>query len=215
MLTARGQASGSRPWRPAALATLVLLAGCQQGGGPGYPGAPPGEVSPMLGALGGAGAGALAGRLIAGKHDNTGAIVGGALVGGLGGMLGTSVYNRDKQQQQQLQGTQQQLGYTQAQLAQQEALNQQLESQRVYQQWGGSHGYGPPPASADQVKDAQRMLTALAYYAGPIDGLAGPKTRSAITTFQQRQGQPATGVVTPGLLDQLRVCVSAYQRCVA
>ena len=59
------------------------------------------------------------------------------------------------------------------------------------------------------------MLTALAYYAGPIDGLAGPKTRSAVTTFQQRQGQPATGAVTPGLLDQLRVCVSAYQRCVA
>src|SRR5690348_3369030 len=125
MPTARGQASGSRPWRPAALATLVLLAGCQQGGGPGFPGAPPGEVSPMLGALGGAGAGALAGRLIAGGHDNGAAILGGALIGGLGGMLGTSVYNRDKQQQQ-LQGTQQQLGFTQAQLAQQESLNQQL-----------------------------------------------------------------------------------------
>ena len=92
----------------------------------------------MLGALGGAGAGALAGRLIAGKKDNTGAIVGGALVGGLGGMLGTSAYNRSKQQQQQQQGTQQQLAYTQAQLAQQEALNQQLESQRVYQQWAPS-----------------------------------------------------------------------------
>ena len=106
------------------VAALVLLAGCQPGG-PGYPGAPPGEVSPMLGTLGGAGAGALAGRLIAGGHDNGAAILGGALIGGLGGMLGTSVYNRDKQQQQQLQGTQQQLAYTQAQLAQQEALNQQ------------------------------------------------------------------------------------------
>ena len=218
MRTVRAQASWG--WRrpSAALAVLALIAGFQQdasaqSGAPGA--APPGAVSPMLGALGGAGAGALAGRLIAGKKDNTGAIVGGALVGGLGGMLGTSAYNRGKQQQQQQQATQQQLAYTQAQLAQQELLNQQLESQRVYQQWGGSHGYGPPPPDPAQVKDAQRMLTALAYYAGPIDGLAGPKTRSAVTTFQQRQGQPATGVVTPGLLDQLRVCVSAYQRCVA
>ena len=169
----------------------------------------------MLGALGGAGAGALAGRLIAGKHDNTGAIVGGALVGGLGGMLGTSAYNRNKQQQQQQQATQQQLAYTQAQLAQQEALNQQLESQRVYQQWGAARGYVPPPPDPAQVEDAQRMLTALAYYNGPVDGQMGPMTSAAIANFQRRQGQPVNGAFTPGLLDQLRVCMGAYQRCVA
>src|SRR3954467_8272146 len=214
MRTVRGQASWG--WRrpSAALAVLALIAGFQQDAS--AQSAPPGAVSPMLGALGGAGAGALAGRLIAGKKDNTGAIVGGALVGGLGGMLGTSAYNRGKQQQQQQQqATQQQLAYTQAQLAQQESLNQQLESQRVYQQWGGSHGYGPPPPDPAQVKDAQRMLTALAYYNGPVDGLMGPATSSAIANFQRRQGQPVTGVFTPGLLDQLRVCVGAYQRCVA
>ena len=59
------------------------------------------------------------------------------------------------------------------------------------------------------------MLTALAYYNGPVDGLMGPATRSAIANFQRRQGQPVTGVFTPGLLDELRVCVGAYQRCVA
>ena len=169
----------------------------------------------MLGTLGGAGAGALAGRLIAGGHDNGAAIVGGALIGGLGGMLGTSAYNRGKQQQQQQQATQQQLAYTQAQLAQQEALNQQLESQRVYQQWGGSHGYGPPPPDPAQVKDAQRMLDRAGLLRRPDRRPGGPQDPIAITTFQRRQGQPATGVVTPGLLDQLRVCVSAYQRCVA
>ena len=47
--------------------------------------------------------------------------------------------------------------------------------------WGGTKGLRPAPDPA-QVKDAQRMLTALAYYAGPIDGLAGPKTRSAVAT---------------------------------
>ena len=59
------------------------------------------------------------------------------------------------------------------------------------------------------------MLTALAYYAGPVDGLMGPATSSAIANFQRRQGQPVTGVFTPGLLNELRVCVGAYQRCVA
>src|SRR5690242_21793754 len=110
MRTVRPQASWG--WRRLSrtLAALALLAGCQQGGEPAYPGAPPGEVSPMLGALGGAGAGALAGRLIAGGHDNGAAILGGALIGGLGGMLGTSVYNRDKPQQQLLQGPEPQLG---------------------------------------------------------------------------------------------------------
>src|SRR3954462_2632118 len=214
MRTVRGQASWG--WRrpSGTLAVLALIAGFQQDASAqsGTPGAaPPGAVSPMLGALGGAGAAALAGRLIAGKKDNTGAIVGGALVGGLGGMLGTSAYNRSKQQQ----ATQQQLAYTRAPLAQQESLNQQLESERVYQQWGGSHGYGPPPPDPAQVKDAQRMLTALAYYNGPVDGLMAPPTSSAIANFQRRQGQPVTGVFTPGLLNELRVCVGAYQRCVA
>src|SRR5437763_434946 len=91
----------------------------------------------------------------------------------------------------------------------------QLESQRVYQQWGAAKGYVPPPPDPAQVKDAQRMLTALAYYNGPADGLMGPATSAAIANFQRRQGQPVTGVFTPGLLNELRVCVGAYQRCVA
>ena len=76
-------------------------------------------------------------------------------------------------------------------------------------------GWPSPGGERRPGEGCARLLTVLAYHDGPIDGLAGPKTRSAITTFQQRQGQPATGVVTPGLLDQLRVCVGAYQRCVA
>ena len=160
MRTDGGQASGSRCAWLGALAALALVAGCQQGVGSGFPGvSPSGEVSPVLGTLGGAGAGALAGRLLAGGHDNTAAILGGALIGGLGGMLGTSAYDRNKQQQQQQQATQEQLSYTQAQLAQHEALNQQLESQRLYEQWGGSRGYVPPPPTPDQVRQVQRLLT--------------------------------------------------------
>src|SRR4051812_49906932 len=58
------------------------------------------------------------------------------------------------------------------------------------------------------VTGGSSLLTALAYYAGAIDGLAGPETRSGIAAFQRRQAQPATGAVTAGLLDRPCACVS-------
>jgi len=161
-----------------ALLGLGLLAGCQQpGGGEGMgfnddqgPGeAHSGQVSPLLGTLGGAGAGALLGRVLAGGHDNTAAILGGALLGGLAGNFGTNYYNVGKErqataqheQQQQLTSTQQQLAqqqvvdrqqaatqqrqqeqlaYTQQRLAQQEAVNRQLEAQAQFDQWAAAQG---------------------------------------------------------------------------
>ena len=161
-----------------ALLGLGLLAGCQQPGGgedmgfnyaqgPGE--AHSGQVSPLLGTLGGAGAGALLGRVLAGGHDNTAAILGGALLGGLAGNFGTNYYNTGKErqataqyeQQQQLTSTQQQLAqqqavdrqqaatqqrqqeqlaYAQQRLAQQEAVNRQLEAQAQFDQWAASQG---------------------------------------------------------------------------
>ena len=156
-----------------ALLGLGLLAGCQQpGGGEGMgfnddqgPGeAHSGQVSPLLGTLGGAGAGALLGRVLAGGHDNTAAIL-----GGLAGNFGTNYYNTGKErqataqyeQQQQLTSTQQQLAqqqvvdrqqaatqqrqqeqlaYTQQRLAQQEAVNRQLEAQAQFDQWAAAQG---------------------------------------------------------------------------
>ena len=112
-------------------AALLLLGGCQQpGGGEGagfnYDQGPDqdqsGQISPLVGTLGGAGAGALLGRVLAGGHDNTAAILGGALLGGLAGNLGTNAFNEHKEQQATTQyDQQQQLAYTQSQLAQQEA----------------------------------------------------------------------------------------------
>ena len=43
----------------------------------------------------------------------------------------------------------------------------------------------------------------------------GPATSAAIADFQRHQGQPVTGGISPGLVDQLQICVGAYQRCVA
>ena len=63
------------------------------------------------------------------------------MIGGLAGNLGTNALNEHKEQQATAQyEQQQQLAFTRSQLAQQEALNQQLESQNLYHQWGSSQG---------------------------------------------------------------------------
>jgi membrane-bound lytic murein transglycosylase B len=48
---------------------------------------------------------------------------------------------------------------------------------------------GPDPERArvelrQDVRQAQEMLNALGYDAGPADGLMGPRTRAAIEAFQ-------------------------------
>jgi len=51
----------------------------------------------------------------------------------------------------------------------------------------------PDYRSADKVKDAQRVLQQKGYYRGPIDGIAGPKTRSGLREFQGDAGVEVTG----------------------
>lgn len=50
------------------------------------------------------------------------------------------------------------------------------------------------------VKDVQSALAAAGYYAGPIDGYAGPSTAAAIRDFERAEGLPVTGVATEGVL---------------
>lgn len=51
-----------------------------------------------------------------------------------------------------------------------------------------------PRAGTASVTDIQRRLNALGYAAGPIDGIAGPRTRGAIRDFQARNGLTVDGV---------------------
>jgi murein L,D-transpeptidase YcbB/YkuD len=44
-------------------------------------------------------------------------------------------------------------------------------------------------------KDIQYLLKELGYYTGKIDGVFGPKTKSAVKKFQQNQGLVVDGVV--------------------
>jgi peptidoglycan hydrolase-like protein with peptidoglycan-binding domain len=55
-----------------------------------------------------------------------------------------------------------------------------------------------------QVVRAQRRLIDLGYDAGPIDGTAGPRTRSAVEAFQEATGGAKDGRITPQLLAALR-----------
>src|SRR5262245_13924812 len=54
----------------------------------------------------------------------------------------------------------------------------------------------PPPRPADpEVRAAQDYLARLGYYGGPIDGLNGPKTRTAVASSQTDSGLTPDGRV--------------------
>jgi formate hydrogenlyase subunit 3/multisubunit Na+/H+ antiporter MnhD subunit len=61
-----------------------------------------------------------------------------------------------------------------------------------------------PPLTNPLVTLVQLHLNDLGYEAGPVDGLVGPRTRSAIRRFQQDQGADRTGDVTFDLLGRIR-----------
>lgn len=53
------------------------------------------------------------------------------------------------------------------------------------------------------VSRIQRELTALEFYDGPIDGVYGRSTASAVRRFQKDKGLPVTGVIDARLLNAL------------
>jgi peptidoglycan hydrolase-like protein with peptidoglycan-binding domain len=51
----------------------------------------------------------------------------------------------------------------------------------------------PPGMSRDKIKQAQTKLHDNGFYSGPIDGVIGPETRSAVMAFQTKAGIPPNG----------------------
>lgn len=63
---------------------------------------------------------------------------------------------------------------------------------------------GPPPATySDLVVKTQIALNRLGYNPGPVDGIMGPGTASAISRYQYAWGLPVTGVPSYPLLHNM------------
>lgn len=62
----------------------------------------------------------------------------------------------------------------------------------------------PPLAELNDVALVQSQLNALGYAAGPVDGIAGPRTRAAIRRFQAATGLPIDGRMSETLIASLR-----------
>ena len=63
----------------------------------------------------------------------------------------------------------------------------------------------------DLVRAVQEGLAALGYDPGPIDGVAGPKTRAAIGDFQTAAGLAPDGAASPALLARLNAALEAVK----
>lgn len=65
------------------------------------------------------------------------------------------------------------------------------------------------PGNSDKfleiAKQVQLGLYSWGYYAGEIDGVVGPATRTAISSMQSDWGLPVTGTITPEVLNALKI----------
>ena len=61
------------------------------------------------------------------------------------------------------------------------------------------------PARQPLVREAQRALRDLGYDPGPIDGLFGPRTRTALAKYQTSERLPVTGDLDAVTLERLDV----------
>lgn len=61
----------------------------------------------------------------------------------------------------------------------------------------------PTPPGDPVVEEVQRVLAGLNLYAGKVDGLTGPQTRTAIEAYRKMVGLDASGGIDEPLLQQL------------
>lgn len=182
------------------LATLVAVSGCTQtGGGPAQPG---------LGTLGGAAVGGVLGSTVGSGTGRTVAIAGGALLGGIAGnqlvdrpverrQIAEREVERDREMQRQL-------DFERMSALQQEQVEREIREQRLYEEWRSQRMAGASLTGADDISEAQRLLTAHGLYRGPISGTNGPQTQAAVRAFQRNQGLPETGQITSSLVNLMR-----------
>jgi len=59
--------------------------------------------------------------------------------------------------------------------------------------------------SRSQTKEAERLLSQMGYWVGPVDGSFDAETKSALITFQKWEGRTTTGVLTLEEIDAIRL----------
>lgn len=63
----------------------------------------------------------------------------------------------------------------------------------------------PAPQQGDElVRAVQDALKQIGFYAGPLDGILGPQTHTAIATFERRTGREQNGQATWDLLSAIQ-----------
>ncbi len=68
---------------------------------------------------------------------------------------------------------------------------------------GASQTSWTEPTNSTSVAQAQTTLQRLGYWPGPVDGIMGPMTRSAIEEYQFDKGLSVDGRLTASLSDRL------------
>lgn len=89
----------------------------------------------------------------------------------------------------------------------------EAELNQIWQSYGVAGENGEIPAATRaktfsllvyEPEETQPLLAALGFYSGPIDGIPGPRTASAVREAQKAYGLEKTGKVTAELLAKLR-----------
>ena len=83
--------------------------------------------------------------------------------------------------------------------AQQEGQMQQEQAQQQQAQ----QQQGQQQSRSEAVKELQQALNDQGYSAGPVDGIMGPQTQSAVRNYQEAQGMQASGEVDQETLSSL------------
>ena len=60
-----------------------------------------------------------------------------------------------------------------------------------------------PRKAENEVRTLQRLLNEMGFNAGPVDGVAGRKTRAAVRLFQEGADLPMTGQITDGFIQNV------------
>jgi peptidoglycan hydrolase-like protein with peptidoglycan-binding domain len=68
-----------------------------------------------------------------------------------------------------------------------------------------AEGVAPSLATRENIRQVQQALNARGYSAGPADGVMGPSTRSAITSYRSRNNMSASADITAELLTSLGI----------